>query len=156
MKKICWFLIIVLLIGYFAGCQNTQPPEPSKPTQPQDVPTENPDGTLSDEMKEEMLLWYINRGGRAQDFFWAEDNEGYGKLYCGTENGYVIYCSRGGMAVPVTIEIGEYKFSHSSEFHLRAYKDGEVFELKDLYEQGLISDDAIKAAWERHNAYKHR
>lgn len=154
MKKICWLLILVLLLSCFASCQNIQAPEPSEPAQTQDTPIENPDGTLSDRMKKEMQQWYVFGGGWARDFYWADDHNGAGKRYYGTENGYVIYCNRGALPFVCTIEIGEYEFSHSREFWLLAYKDGEVFELKELYEQGLISDDAIKTAWERHNAFE--
>lgn len=149
MKKICYLLILILLLSCFAGCQNIQAPGP------QDTPIENPDGTLSDQMKEEMLQWYTSIGGKAEDFFWADDHNGVGMRYYGTENGYVLFCPIGepeGQDRWVTI--AGYTFSGSFDFRLLAYKDGEIFSMPELYAQRIISADAIKAAWIKHNSFE--
>ena len=147
MRKICWLLVITLLLGCLAACQSTTGSDQT--TGP--LPIENEDGTLAQWMKDEIVQAYVNEGGSAKDILWADETpSGAGRRYYGTDNGYVILCGIGGPECRWTIEIGEYVFKYSCHFWLWAYKDGELFQLKDVYEQGLISDDAIQAAWERH------
>ena len=151
MKKICLLLIITLLLGFLSACQN--PAESDHTTAP--LPIENEDGTLAQWMKDEIVQAYVKEGGSAKDIFWADETPtGAGRRYYGTDNGYVILCGIGGPEWRCTIEIGEYVFEYSCHFYLWAYKGGETFQLKDVYEQGLISDAAIEAALQRHLEYE--
>lgn len=149
MKKICLLLIITLLLGFMSACQN--PAGSNQTTEP--LPIENEDGTLAQWMKDEITQAYVNNGYSIRDVYWAEDSNNEERTYLGTENGYVILFSVGGPDAWWSIQIGEYVFEYSCYFYLKAYKDGEFFLLKDVYEQGLISDAAIKAAWEIHRNY---
>ena len=139
MKKVCWFLIIVLLLGCFAGCQQAR------------GPIENADGTLSDWMKRE-----IESYGRtiSWDICWYEENSWSGVRYYGTENGYVFLFNHGISSMAKTRVIGEYSFYCPMDFHLLAYKDNALYNVEDLYKDGILSDECIKKIYSAHCAYE--
>ena len=131
MKKLSWFLIIVLLLGCFAGCQQAR------------GPIENADGTLSDWMKREIESY-------DRDATWAEDNPWGGYYYYGTENGYVFLFRYGMSSMAWTTVIGEYRFNCPMEFHLLAYKDKQFYKIKDLYNDGILTDACIGEIYRSH------
>ena len=141
MKKVCWFLIVVLLLGCFAGCQQLNPGAKG--------PIQNEDGTLSDWMKEEIAQ-------RWTDVIWYEENPMVGTRYYGTENGYVFLFSYGIACSEKTLVIGEYRFYCASDFDLFAYKDGKFSYVKDLYADGVLSDACIEKIYNIHNRYGSR
>ena len=145
MKKLCWLLILVLVLGCFTGCSR-EPAVPDQPTEPR--PIENPDGTLADWMKEEILAeWIIS--GKQSFGGWMEDGTGIARYY-GTYAGYSVIFVKTIVPWSPDITIGEYIFSHTSGFDLYAYKDKTFYKLEEIYEEGFISDAAIQLAWERH------
>ena len=148
MKKICWLLILVLLIGCFAGCQSTQSQEPSEPAQPQDVLIENPDGTLSDQMKEEIREAYAKKLGTPPG--WYDEGEKYGLRYYGTYNDYTIIFEKFWLECESRLELANYEIKYSSSFRLWAYQDGEFYDIEDVYNQGLITDEDVKSIYEAH------
>ncbi|MBE6959909.1 MAG: hypothetical protein E7448_04215 [Ruminococcaceae bacterium] len=135
MKNVCLFLIVVLLLGCFAGCQEAQ--EGTK------GPIQNEDGTLADWMKRE-----IERNGR--DVTWYEDGSPSGYRYYGTENGYVFLFIAGGGQMTTTKVIGNCRFTYPIDFYLTAYKDGEFYWLEDLYNEGILSDECIARICDAH------
>ena len=150
MKKVCWFLIIVLLLGCFAGCQ-AAPIVPDQPTEPRSI--ENPDGTLADWMKEEMANVYSRMyDGQLKMHRWwdPETPLNDGLMYYGTYNGYVMFCSETGMMAYTTKEIAGYTFTFGNIPKFNAYKDGEFYDLEDLLEQGLVDEEAIRIAHEHY------
>ena len=130
MKKLSWFLIIVLLLGCFAGCQQA------------------PEGygeELTSRQKAAITQAYKKQFGVAIHSQWR---------YYGTENGYAFIFVEGVLTAQSKIEIGPRVFRHGSSFALFAYKDGTFIELKNAYEQGLVSLDAITSACQIHREYE--
>ena len=138
MKKVCWFLIAVLLLGCFAGCQQMNPGAKG--------PIQNEDGALSDWMKTEIKQ-------HMTDVIWYEDDPIVGTRYYGTENGYVFLFSYGMHSMTTTKVIGEYRFYCTSDFNLLAYKDGKFHKIEDLYVDGVLSDACIEKIYNVHNTY---
>lgn len=150
MNKLCLLLTLALLLGCLAGCQMSQSPEQTNPTQPQKTYIENPDGTLAQWLKDEIesLRWgwtWFEDGGY--------DNMIYGYRYLGTYNGYVVLFAPGTADMVYWITIGNYTFDYHCGFDLYGYKDGIFHELKDLYNQGLVDDTDIQSAWEAKEGY---
>ncbi|MBO5324221.1 MAG: hypothetical protein J6A88_09040 [Oscillospiraceae bacterium] len=143
MKKVCLFLVFVLLLGCFAGCH----PAPVESTERS---IENEDGTLSDWMKEEIEAAYKNLGFQ---YSWTEDSPKTLRYY-GTDNGYVIFYQRLSLTSVGEIVIADKTFISNNRFLLLAYKDGELLQLKDVFEQGLISTEAITNTWNKHQEYE--
>ena len=139
MKKLCWLLIFVLVLGCFAGCQRA--PEASHSI-------ENADGTLSDWMKEEIadalqiephnLCWWNPEK-------LVNDNI----MYLGTYDGYVMFHRQNHRESLWTGTIAGYDFAFSTDSGITAYKDGELYDLADLYKQGAIDKEAVRIAYER-------
>ena len=148
MKKICCFLALVLLLGCLAGCQSGEHQERS---------IENADGTLSDWMKEEMYEAYDKKYFEPygiemmkSDFgFWWDPEKPMdgGKEYYGTYNGYIMYSSNLGAEAPMEKELAGFVFAYSHHRGLRAYKDGEFYDLEELYKDGVVGDEAIEIAY---------
>ena len=147
MKKICLLLSAVLLLGCLAGCQ--RPAGSDHTTEP--LPIENEDGTLSQWMKDEIKTAY-EQNGSSWGAWWDEGDK-HGPRYYGTYNGYVILFREGYAEMEAHIVIADYKFRYSMEFRLFAYKSGEFHMLKDVYEQGFVSDETIKSIWEVHQKH---
>ena len=164
MKKLCWLLILVLLLSCFAGCQAT--PAASRSI-------ENADGTLSDWMKEEIDKAYYqklveeygheNVSGEVIFKWWNPQKPNIdGVMYYGTFDGYIMYCVDLGMDALGRKEIAGYEFLYPSIHELYAYKDGKFYELQELVDQGLLGKEAIAVAHNRYteiteiiNRYKH-
>lgn len=153
MKKLCWLLILVLVIGCFAGCQ--QAPK---------GPIENEDGTLADWMKEEIDQAHQKRiNVQYEENGWSEEytgtlswyepkNASYGNvLYLGTYGGYVMFVYE---ELPMNAwyekEIAGFTFAFPTIRELQAYKEGQFYVLEDLYMQGVLNNEAIELA---HNHY---
>ena len=134
MKKICLLLIITLLLGCLAGC-------PSAGTSNNDQ--------LTKSMKEEIDQAWEN-GNRMPYGEWYDDGFPYGPRYYGTENGYIFMFIYGMTAVQGRCTVGKYTFRSGQSFNLYGYKDGVFHLVSDLYNQGLISDAAVKAMWDKH------
>lgn len=156
MRKVCLFLIVVLLLGCLAGCDEV-PVVPAQPTESR--PIENPDGTLSDWMKEEIDMAYqksaMEKYGLleyyTQSIWWdAETPLVDGLMYFGNYNGYVMYCNLSGMFAVMDKEIAGYQFHFSNIAFFHAYKAGEFYDLEELLEQGLIDEEAIRIAHEHY------
>ena len=150
MRKVCLFLIVVLLLGCLSGCLEI-PVVPDQPTEPRSI--ENPDGTLSDWMKEEMANAYSHKyyGKRKPPRWWDPEMPlTDGLMYYGTYNGYVMYCTLSGMFAVMDKEIAGYQFHFPNIAFFRAYKAGEFYDLEELLEQGLINEEAIRIAHEHY------
>jgi len=77
--------------------------------------------------------------------------------YYGSENGYLILCKVSNTTWGAGFQqvVGKYKFIHEGgvHFQLFVYKDGTLLQLKDAYEQGLVSEESVVAAWTLHREY---
>ena len=137
MKKVCWLLIFVFLLGCVIGCQQGQ------------GSIENEDGTLSDWKREEIERAYEEQFDGAVGIAHGQDMR-----YYGNENGYILIYSRGALSSLHRVQIGPKSFKSGYNFTLFAYKDGVLYDLKDVYEDGLVSLEAIENAWKIHQEYE--
>ena len=142
MKKLSWFLIIVLLLGCLAGCQ-------AAPEEGAERSIENADGTLSDWMKVEIGQAYEKQFNGAEGIEHSKDMR-----YYGNENGYILLYSRGALPSVHRVQIGSKSFKSGYSFTLFAYKDGVLYDLKDVYEDGLISLEAVENALKIHQDHE--
>lgn len=69
----------------------------------------------------------------------------YNDVFLGKYDGYLTVMFRSGThaAMIMETEIGEYTFCYGSSFSLLAIKDGAFYNLKDLYEDGNISEESV-------------
>lgn len=141
MKEICWLLIITLLLGCLAGCGDKEA-----------HPSGNENNTLLQGLKDEIKEVY-EASGTSWDTWWDEGNK-FGSRYYGTYNGYIILFHKDVAADPEDIRIADYTFTYAIPFNLFAYKDRQFHSLKDIYQQGLVSEEAIKSIWEAHCRYQ--
>ena len=142
MKKVCWLLILVLVIGCFVGCQEAPAAQ---------RPIENEDGTLADWMKAEIEKLYHDHAHPTYTF----DDPSIIRYY-GTDNGYVLVFERTGHQSMGEVVVADKCFTASWGFWIRAYKDGQFIRIEEAYEQGLISKAAIDKAWEIHQEYQEK
>ena len=147
MQKVCWFLIVVLLLGCFAGCQ-------AAPVEGAERSIENEDGTLSDWMKEEIKEAWERKYGLGSAYYpgwWSPEHPEYtARMYLGTYNGYVMFSTGTGCEAIMNWKIAGYEFTFSQLLDFYAYKDDEFYMLRDLYDQGLLDEEAIRIAYEHH------
>ncbi len=74
--------------------------------------------------------------------------------YYGTYNGYIVLMDAGMLAVISNREIGGRLFRWGSgSLILRAYKDGQVYDLEDVYQSGGIDDGDLDKILEKHKAH---
>ena len=134
MKKVCWLLIFVLVLGCFAGCQR-------KPEVYGETLTKRQKAKIEEALYEEHQF-PIN---------WLDDKDTGNVRYYGGYNGYaVLYVSSGAFEMPGLIVIGNRRFESRVLFYLLMYKDGMFIHLKDAYEQGIVGDDVIISVREKH------
>ena len=146
MKKLSWFLIIVLLLGCFAGCQ-------AAPEEGAERSIENADGTLADWMVEEIEKLYHDHDLHVK--FYDTNGKEPDIRYYGTENGYVLVFEKTGHCTTWEEIVADKRFTAPWGFWIRAYKNGQFIRIQEAYEQGLISKAAIDKAWEIHQEYEH-
>ena len=84
------------------------------------------------------------------DDLWYSKSHG-GLRYYGSDNGYDILFQNGMTMAEEIQAIAGQAFGHVNGFILYAHKDGELIPLKDAYNTGLVSKEAIKLAREYHN-----
>ena len=139
MKKLCWLLILVLLLSCFAGCQAT--PAASRPI-------ENEDGTLADWMKEEIANAYQIEPRNLH--WWDPQNPGkvYNIRYLGSYDGYVMFHKDAPYDAVWEGTIAGYDFAFPTKAGITVYKDGEFYQLDKMFEQGLIDKEAVRIAYE--------
>ena len=139
MKKVCWLLILVLVIGCFVGCQDAPPAQ-----------------MLSLQTKKAIEnAWDTKTMGPFPGWYDKEGNHPYGLVYYCTISGYTILMRETGTSFgPYSeIRIANYEFKSGDIFHLCAYKNGEFMQLEDAYNKGLISQEDILVIFEAHKAY---
>lgn len=86
---------------------------------------------------------------------WYSIKQTDGTCRCyGTDSGYDIIFYAGGlrMEIPDSYTVGEYTFLFETSFELYAHKDGNLTDLNTALEQGLVSQQAVQEALEKHNS----
>ncbi|MBO5323555.1 MAG: hypothetical protein J6A88_05595 [Oscillospiraceae bacterium] len=140
MKKVCWFLILVLLLGCFAGCHQ-QPAAGAALTHAQKSEIED--------------AWKKAHSGKFPGWYNKESGDAGGFVCYGTDNGYTILMKNpnGGFDMLTSNDVAGYTFKMPHPFSMYAYKGGEFHDLNDAYRKGFISQDAIAAAFQAHKEY---
>ena len=142
MKKAVMFLILLGMILSLNGCQTVR--DPNK------LYTYSLSEELKTTIKNKVVLKYD------VVIYWGESTPDWGQTYYGTIDDWIIVqdCGAGRMNIggyPCTTEIAGYTFIHDDIFALYAYRDGEVWELKAAYENGLLTKTQIGKIHEKHN-----
>ena len=140
MKRVCWLLILVILLGCFAGCHQ-QPVEGS---------------ALSNSQKSEIKNAWKN--AHEGDFpGWYDRNGPYthGLVYLGTDNGYhmLLLSPMNVLDAVSNINIAGKNFKMPHSFSMYAFKNGEFTNLSSAYRKGYVSDEGIANAFERYKEY---
>ena len=155
MRKVCWFLIVVLLLGCLAGCHQ-QPPTGSEQS------PEFAEVTFPDMIKLEMIaakrqieIQKYGKTGHDMGPWWTPEHpEQDGYMFYGIYDGYVMYCYDMGLTSIMDLTLANYTFHYSNIHALCAYKDGEFYNLQDLLNDGLIDEEAIRIAHEHYTIIK--
>ena len=113
-----------------------------------------PEGELRKEI-DAALTAYLNLNGT--EISWADPSDLTNitkNFRCyGIFNGCaVIFFCPYQLRMEETKTIGKYDFFESCRFDLYGCKDGIVYDLNNAYEKGLVTDEDIKTASERHEA----
>ena len=129
-KKISLFLVLVLVIGALSACAGSMP-------------------KLSEEKKVEIEdTWYTQ-------YRWRWHDEGGRCRYYGTYEGYdILFNQMGELFADVigTQKIAGIEFFSGNPFNFYGYRDGKLYEVHELYEQGKLSAESIASAAEIHNS----
>ena len=134
MKKICWLLILVLLISCLSACQSSQLEQPYS-------------DRLTESQKEEIeSAWWQAMGG---EWVWYDEERDGGRYY-GSENGYIFLFKGSVFTAKEHLKIADYDFIFGNLFNIYAYKDGTFHKLQDVYRNGDVTESAIRAVWEAH------
>ena len=143
-KLLALLLVLILSLGTFAACASSQA------------------GTFESRKKEIERAWLKRNedtDGKVRELVWSTDleNAKYQNVrYYGTYNDYDILFHRRTSILAVTgqIEIAGKLFEHGCPFDLYAYRDGEFYELKDIHNEGLITDEQISEILQTHNEFE--
>ena len=142
MKRVFMFLIITIFLSCFAGCNVFYNPNTLYRE------------TLSDELKAEIkkdILWQFDHL-----IYWDGITGQSNDPYYGTINDCIIvralHTNEASDGVTSGhIEIAGYDFKTPKPIGLYAYRDGEVCELKDAYENGWLTKEQIEKIYKKHN-----
>lgn len=87
------------------------------------------------------------------DAFWYQNDFRSGLRYYGSFNGYdIMFYDGGERFFNETIQVvADFAFGSNSTFSLLVHKDGQITNLDETYDSGIISKEAIAVAWEYHN-----
>ena len=140
MKKVCLLLILVLLLGCFAGCQA--------------APVE---GTaLTDSQKNEIeAAWRNAHTGDFPGWYDRDSHYTHGLVYCGTDNGYhiLLLSPENYLNWEDSKTFAGKTFQMPHSFSMYAFKYGEFTDLYDAYNNGHVSDEGIAQAFEMYMEY---
>lgn len=111
------------------------------------------DGTdfavLSEAFKAEIEQAYAEALNFREFPGWHEEGEG-GVYYYGIYNGCVILYEKGMTNGYDYKKVGEELFAHTEGFNIFAYRDGQIIDLSEAYEDGWVDDAAISMIAEQH------
>lgn len=67
-----------------------------------------------------------------------------GMRYYGSYNGYTFLFSQGQLQMLCSVTVGDFEFKYNSSFTIYAYKDGQFYTLRQVYEAGEITDKHLE------------
>ncbi len=141
-KLIAIALLLALILPLFAGCQTLR----------------SPDALYQDELSDELKTTIKHKIVLKYDevIYWGKTTASWQEPYYGTINDWIIVQSNGTDKMSIDLphpdyELAGYTFEEGGEFFaLYAYRDGEVWELKEAYEQGILTKAQIQKIHKRH------
>ena len=133
-KSISLIMVLILLLGIFAGCgdQDSQ--------------------TFSEDKKEKLEEDWFKIEGKPIEWWDYENGQYQGARYYGTFNGYVVFFTEvGGLTADEGVRfVGDFEFHHPDHFEIYAYKNGEFYSLADVHKDGLLTDEQIEEIFNIH------
>jgi len=158
MKK--WIMILVVLVLLLSACTDpvvSNPEEPSgssgEPLSSSQPPTSAVAVELTAEMRKE-IKEALSSKEKVDHTGHTEADEQFvcGMRYYGTYNGYVILLDEGDYTWK-SLKIGETEFRYRSPFQLYAYRDGKLYSLRTVYEDGKVTDGQIAQILKKHTEF---
>ena len=143
MKKVISLVaLLAMTLSLFTGCQ--EPYDPNK------LYTDLP----SKEVCKEIYVTFLDMGTWAYGLYfesiYGDESINY-QWYYGTINGYIIiFGEPADVCVSSRMTVADCVFEYGTPFKIYAYRDGEVWTLREAYEEGLLTKDHIKLLEERH------
>ena len=150
MKKTAVVLSAAMLLSGCAAAQpgTSNPPQnlTTKPSVTQPATQESQLNLLTAEkMAEIENAWYAATNTELEDWYIITgDTVQDGTRYYGTCGGYVVLFVPTDGDEKTSIVIGGVTITEQSAFELYAYKDGQFRSLKEVYQEGLISEEELK------------
>ena len=74
------------------------------------------------------------------------------RFYYGTYNGYVILFYSGDICILHSVTVGTERFDYGNYFTIFAYKDGILHNMKDIYDNGGLTDEQISKIAQHHRS----
>ena len=131
--------------------------QPTETTLPEETTVPSDKDILTDQQRQEIsTAWYEKEGCDLGVWYGFPDEFGmYGKyrVRCyGIWRDYIIllHLPEQYLDYSETITIGDSVFQYRHPFDLIAYKDGEFYELEDLYEGGMLTNQDIAEIAKKH------
>ena len=172
MKKIIIILIAIIIL-VFTSCGSNETPlidnttsyetvvitESTSSTLPKlNVIVEGdhmPDEPLSDDLIFELEKNYSEKfyDSNYPMYYYDGSDNPVPIPYYGTYDGYVVFAILGNLYTYTNFEIAGETFYYHQAITFFAYKDGDFTEIRDLYGEGKISDEAIKEIAAYHREY---
>lgn len=153
MKRMKHFALLILVVGLLCGCTEGSDVLETSSTVPSHIQMDQL-AAKKLEIEDAWLAangtnlgaWYTEEGGTAVD----------GVRYYGSFDDLDILFEATQLPVVTTLQIGGETFTHSSSFRLLVHQDGAFFDLKDAYEDGLLSDESLDLIAALHLQYQQR
>ena len=158
-KAISIMMVLILLLGAFAGCGNAMysdsetTPIANVGADPESDPDPDSDSELDNEEKAKLEEDWFKLKGEPLEWWDFENGQYEGARYYGTFNGYIIFFVEHpsiGATIDADRGVGDFIFYHSGNFQIYAYKSGEFYTLEEAYRNGLLSDNQIEKIYNIH------
>lgn len=148
MKKTVASLSLAAIL--LTGCAASGGGVTSAPANMDAVPTtqsqlQDSDLLTAEKMRQIENDWYAFCGAKLGNWFTQTGEKCVdGVRYYGTYGGYDILFTPGAADAASSVVIGDVTITHGKTFQIYAYKDGQFRDLKEVFQQGLISDTDLE------------
>lgn len=158
MKK--WIAAVSVAALLVSGCaagkndnKNLQAPTNNPaPTQTKPADTDQ----LTEEKKQEIEQIWVATLGQTN---WYSEESGQpvdGLRYYGSYDGFDVLFSATDSATATSQQIGNAEFAHNGSFVLYAYADGQLRPLDEVFDEGLITEEALSLIATLHEQYQRK
>lgn len=158
MKK--WIAAVSVAALLLSGCAAGKNDDKNLQT-----PTNNPAPTqtkpadaaqLTEEKKQEIEQIWVATLGQTN---WYSEESGQivdGLRYYGSYDGFDVLFNATDSATATSQQIGNAEFAHSGSFVLYAYADGQLRPLDEIFDEGLITEEALSLIATLHEQYQRK